>query len=316
MKQYIYILGLLLLASCYKEKDLMDESVVDKNAVIQNSTELDSWIYDNFTQPYNIEIKYRWDKNALEPGSFTYPPKQEKIQEVLEAVKFILFETYTLPNIGKKDFMKGKSPVRIYMYGGQNLDYNGVELISKPNSSAVEMNIYNVNDFDAKDETKVFILARSIHTQFAKRLMELFPYDRDKFMNISKKRYLSSTAGIEMLDLTQKKLFEISGYANKRGFFTQHSRISPEDDFAEIISITLTNPQTKINEALNNAKTPYDAAGDQEVQQIYNEEAKQAYKEITEKKDMVYDYFEKEIGINIKRMQIISVQRIKAFVNR
>ncbi len=316
MKRYTYLLLLIVFAACSQEEDLSDESVVEQNAIIQNQTELDTWIYENYTKPYNIEIKYRWDKNASQPGSFSYPPMQDKVKGILEAAKYIWLETYTLPNVGKKDFMKGKNPIRIYMYGGPNLDNKGVELISKPNTDAIEMNIYNVNDFDANDYNKVFILARSIHHQFAKRLMELYPYDRDKFMNISKKRYLSSTDDIEILDLTQERLFQLSNYANKRGFFTQHSRISAEDDFAEIISVTLTCSQTEINEALYNAKTPYDAFGDPQVQQIYDEEAKLAYKEITAKKQMVYDYFNKEIGINIKRMQIVSVQRIKAFINR
>ncbi len=318
MKKYIYILILFaaVFTACSRKNDLSGESVVDKNMIIKNKTELDRWIYKNFTKPYGIEIKYSWDKNIVEKGRFLYPPDQTKIKPVLEAVKYLWLETYTLPNMGGKDFMKGKNPIRINMYGGQNLDSRGVELISNPNSSAIEMNIYNVNDFDAKDYDKVFILARSIHHQFAKRLLELFPYNRDEFVNISKKRYLSSTDDIKLLDLSQIRLFQISNGANKQGFFTQFSRLSSEDDFAEIISVTLTNSQVIINEALNNAKTPYDDAGNEQEQQIYNEQAKQAYKEITTKQRLVYNYFNKEIGIKIKRMQIVSVQRIKAFVNR
>ncbi|MBS9766563.1 MAG: putative zinc-binding metallopeptidase [Flavobacteriaceae bacterium] len=317
MKKYIYILSFLtIFVACSNENDLSKDSVVDKNTVIKNKTELDAWIYKNFTKPYGIEVEYRWDKNKVQQGTYNYPPEQDKVQPVLEAVKFLLLETYTLPNVGGKDFMKGKNPIRIVMYGGRNLDSEGFELISNPNSSAIEMNIYNVNDFDTKNYNKVYILARTIHHQFAKRLLELFPYKRDEFLNISKNKYLYSTNNINILDLSQKDLFKVSESANRRGFFTHHSRISPEDDFAEIISATLTNSQTVIDKALRDAKTtPYEDP-DKEYQKEMEEQAKQAFKEISTKQKMVYEYFNKEIGINIKRMQIVSVQRIKAFLNR
>ena len=45
-------------------------------------------------------------------------------------------------------------------------------------------------------------------------------------------------------------------------------------------------------------------------------EAKEAYAEITQKQAMVTDYFKKEIKINLTRMQTISVQRIKAYINQ
>ncbi len=317
MKKYIYILSFLTaFVACSSEDDLSEDSVVDKNTVIKNQTELDTWIYKNFTKPYGIRVEYRWDKNKVQQGTHNYPPEQNRVKPVLEAVKFLLLETYTLPNVGGKDFMKGKNPIRIVMYGGPNLDSGGFELISNPNSSAIEMNIYNVNDFDAKDYDKVYVLARTIHHQFAKRLLELVPYKRDEFLRISKNRYLYSTEEIKTLDLSQKELFQVSESANRRGFFTHHSRISSEDDFAEIISATLTNSQTVIEKALRDAKTtPYEDP-DEDVQQEMEEQAKQASKEISAKQKMVYEYFNKEIGINIKRMQIVSVQRIKAFLNR
>ncbi len=315
MKKYIYILFLTILTACSGSDELSEDSVVDKNRVIKNQTELDLWIYKNFTKPYGIEIKYRWDKNTAPQGTYNYPPEQAKVKEVLEAVKFLWIETYTLPNVGGKDFMKGKNPIRIYMYGGRNLDSRGVELISSPNSTGVEMSIYNVNKFDSKNYDEVYMLTRILHHQFARRLMELYPYKRDAFLSVSKKKYLPSTEDIKLLNLSQKRIYQIRESANKLGFFTHLSRLSAEDDFAEIISTTLTNSQTAIKGALISAKTPYED-DDWEVQKIYNERAKQAFKEISTKQKMVYEYFDKEIGINIKRMQIISVQRIKAFLNR
>lgn len=67
------------------------------------------------------------------------------------------------------------------MYGGRNVDGNGMELLDNLEATTNEMFLYNVNEFNPQDEDKVFILMRSVHHQFARHLMELFPYDRSKF---------------------------------------------------------------------------------------------------------------------------------------
>ncbi|MDO4880872.1 MAG: putative zinc-binding metallopeptidase [Capnocytophaga sp.] len=313
-KKYIF-LCLWALFSCSKE-NLSSNSVVEDNIVQRQHTELDTYISENFIKPYGISVEYRWNNNTAPKGNYTYPPQPEKVKQVLQAIQYLWLETYTLSNIGGSDFMKGKNPIKIYMYGGKNLDANGLELISNPNSGAIEMHLYNINEFDPKSTEQVYILMRSVHHQFAKRLLELFPYDRDKFVVISQKKYLSSTQDIKQLSgLTRLELFGIESYANKRGFFTQHSRLSAEDDFAEIISVMLTNSQKEVEQGITTAQTP-DTDIDPQVQQRYNEEAKEAYAEITQKQTMVSDYFKKEIKINLTRMQTISVQRIKAYINQ
>lgn len=312
--KYIFLFFITLL-SCSKE-NLSNNSVIDSNIIKRQYTELDTYITNEFINPYGISVEYRWNNNTAPKGNYAYPPETDKVQEVLKAIKYLWLETYTLSNIGGSDFMKGKNPIKIYMYGGKNLDSNGVELISNPNSGAIEMHLYNINEFNPKNATQVYILMRSVHHQFAKRLLELFPYNRDKFVTISQKKYISSTEEIKQISgLTRSELFGIESYANKRGFFTQHSRLSAEDDFAEIISVMLTNSQKEVEQAFTTAQTP-DTDSNPEVQQHYNQEAKEAYAEITQKQAMATDYFKKEIKINLTRMQTISVQRIKAYINQ
>lgn len=183
----------LLLAGCEQEAALSDQSVVDLGAVQRNRTELDEWILNTFTRPYGIEIEYRWDKNVAQNGSYTYPPEAANVKSVLETIKALWIDLYTASDLGGEKFFLSKNPVKIYMYGGKNIDGNGVELLGNTEATTNEMFLYNVNDFDPKDEDKVFILMRSVHHQFAKRLMELFPYDRNKFLTISRNRYIEST---------------------------------------------------------------------------------------------------------------------------
>ncbi|GIM49676.1 hypothetical protein CAPN003_11280 [Capnocytophaga stomatis] len=367
MMKKIYIVISMALLGCSQEK-LSDQSVVEANIVQRNYTELDTWIHNELTLPYGIEVDYRWNGNTAQKGSYTYPPEAENVQKMLEAIKFLWLETYTLNNVGGSHFMKEKNPIKIYMYGGKNLDAHGVELLANHTVTTAEMFLYNVNDFDPKDYEKVYVLMRSVHHQFAKRLMELLPYERDKFALISS-GYVSDSKGLPSKEpigryikkisdcsrdkdntgftyvisseqdyqqarlgffsvgksiRTNEKLYssdcEVArtsdviltegAIANRRGFFTIHSMLSPEDDFAEIVSAYLTHSSKEITDAITLGGTSISGMADEE------QEVRAAKEQLLKKQAFVEEYFKKEVKINLKRMQLLSVQRIKSFVNR
>lgn len=309
----------LLLVSCEKEAPLADRSVVEAGAVEREQTELDKWILDTFTRPYGIEVKYRWDKNATQNGSYTYPPEVANIKSALNTIKTLWIDLYTDPDLGGEKFLLGKNPLKIYMLGGRNVDGDGMELIDDPEATTHEMFLYNINEFDPKDENKVFVLMRSVHHQFARRLMELFPYDRNKFLSISRSKYIESTKPIAWVfkgETQGHRVFALARYPNKKGFFTFHSFLSPEKDFAEIISSKLTHTPKEILKALIEAKTPDNAGGDQDLQKEYDEQAIQAHKDLLEKQALVEDFFNKEIKISLNYLQLISIKRLKAFTKQ
>lgn len=318
LKGTIVCIVSLLLVGCVQEAPLADQSVVDLSIIQRNKTELDTWITETFTRPYGIEVQYRWDKHVAQSSSYTYPPESEHVKSVLTTIKSLWIDLYTMPEIGGKNFFLGKNPVKIYMYGGKNVTGNGVRLLCNSEATTHEMFLYDVNDFDPKDEDKVFALMRSVHHQFAKRLMEQFPYDRNKFLSISRSRYLESTRLIAEIfkgETQGRDLLGLSSYANKRGFFTFHSFLSAEDDFAEIISAKLTHSHKEVLKALKEAETPhYDV--DPEVQKQYDEEARQAYKELTEKHTFVKEYFVREVKISLDYLQQVSTKKLKEFTKQ
>lgn len=320
MKQFslLFILSLLLW-NCKNER-LLPNSIVDDYLVQRNETELDKWIQDSIIKPYGIAVEYRWNSNTVPKGTYTYPPNPKNVKSVLRAIKYLWLETYELPNIGKKDFMKEKTPIVIRLYGGNNKDARGVDLLDNPDATGAEMHIYNVDGFNPKNKDDVFLLMRSVHHQFAKKLTEIIPYDRDAFLAISKNKYFWSTKEISDVKLGFSNpidLFKLSNLANKKGFYTMYGTISPEDDFAEIISATITHTPRQLSDAEVNAKTPYqDYGSDSSVQEQYNENAKEAYREFIAKKRFVDDYFQNKIKINLKRLQLVSLQRFQIFIDK
>ena len=300
-RRSLYLLVIsFLLAGCEEEASLSARSVVEAGETEREKTELDKWILDTFTRPYGIEVEYRWDKNAVQNGSYIYPPEVANVKSVLNTIKTLWIDLYTAPELGGDKFLLGKNPLKIYMYGGRNVDGNGMELLDNLEATTNEM-------------------LRSVHHQFARHLMELFPYDRSKFLSISRNKYIESTKSIAWIfkgETQGRRGFILAGYPNKKGFFTFHSLLSPEKDFAEIISLKLTYGPKDLLQALDRAKTPYNAGSDKDLQKEYDEQALQAYKELVEKQAFVEDYFSKEIKISLNYLQLISMKQVKEFINK
>lgn len=316
VQQGVFILAALIISAGCSESDLSDNSVIGIEGSEQ-VTELDQWIQKTFTEPYNIEIVYRWNKNEAQDESYTYPPDLTKVKSVLETIKALWIDVYTLPELGDAGFFREKSPIKIYLYGGKNLDANGVELICNTETTTKEMYLYNVNEFDKSDRDQVYLLMRSVHHQYTRLLMEALPYDRNGFLEVSRNRYWESTRLIAEIFLGRPQgvdLFEPSPYANKRGFFTFHSFLSLESDFAEIASIKLTHTQTEVLDFLEEAKEPYHDPANPDVQAQNDEDARQAYKELTEKLAFVENYFKKTVKLSLNHLQIVSVKQFNKFL--
>ena len=116
---YLLIISFLL-AGCEEEASLSARSVVEAGETERERTELDKWILDTFTRPYGIEVEYRWDKNAVQNGSYIYPPEVANVKSVLNTIKTLWIDLYTAPELGGDKFLLGKNPLKIYMYGGRN----------------------------------------------------------------------------------------------------------------------------------------------------------------------------------------------------
>ncbi len=364
LSQYtLYVVLSFVALSCSDKEHLSSESVIGAGSSKQAPTALDQWIKTNITIPYGIEVVYYWDSNSAEVGSYTYPPETEKVKPVLEAIKYLGLQLFQQQTTGGKDFWKGKNPLKIYLYGGENINSEGQELIGNESAVAREMFIYDVNNFDPRNKEKVYVLMRSVFHQLARVLGEVFPYDRYRFSLISDKNYPSSSDAINSYGLPKDgiaiytlqyypkkrdlsycrkgipfqyfdneqdciKAHEAAGIdktcffceypqenANKEGFFTFHSRLSPESDFAEVVSVFLTNSPSKMENAKRIALIPR-SADTEEEEIIAKEKAEEAFRCLNEKQQFVENYFRNEVGISIKKLQLLSLQRMHTFLNK
>ncbi len=313
----LYLLGLLVClvsVGCRRGDTPSASSVVPIPEYRQSLSELDRWIDATFL-PYGIEVSYRWDKNAIAHGSYAYPPSLSSIRPVLEAVKALWLDLYTHKDANDRPFLLGRAPVRIYLLGGKGLDAQGLELIAAPKSSAVEMYLYDVNAFDPKSDDAVYALVHSLQHQFARRLMELYPYDRDAFRSLSDYSDASHAVALEgqRKARTAMERLGVSSYANGDGFLTIHGMLSSEADFADIIAANLCNHPAAIRDAATRAGVPRLSDPDPEVNKIFIERAKRAEASIRAKQAMVETYYHKTVGLRLSQMQLRSIELINQY---
>lgn len=308
MKRIIYVfLSTILLVACSRER-LREQSVIPD--AVSQTEELDRWIRQTFAEPYNIEVIYRSGETSAAPGD--YAPKTEKVMEVLKTIHALWIDVYSADGVGGADFLKGRMPLRIWLIGGKKLNAQGEELIANPLATGIEMYIYNVNDFDARNESDVFCLMRSVHFQFAKRLLELIPYDRDKFMTISKARYVGTPQGVLVGETKEKRkvAFDINLYANTHGCYSSFGFSSPEDDMADMISVLLTHKPNIVQTILERAAYYEIHKDDPDYTRQLMHAAEQAVSELTQKHAMLKTYFDKEVGISLKLLQLNSIDKL------
>ncbi|WP_282918117.1 putative zinc-binding metallopeptidase [Porphyromonas macacae] len=297
--------GGLILSSCQKQH-LASDSVIDKYFPQESTTELDRWAIDLF-KPYNIQTLYRWQKEHLPSGSFGIPPKIEQVKPVLEAFKMLLLDLYTLEKAGGKDFFKDKGLIRITLLGGFEMHENNVLMkLWYPKTASNEMFAFDVNAFDPSDKKNVYRLMRSLHHQFARRLIEHIPYNRDAFLLINPKAYGVLPLAPSPADVYRR--VGLSPYAHRRGFYTLYSMASPEDEFAEIISTLLLHTAVELKEAEDTAARPVYPDQPESVQ-----EAKEAYRALREKRAFVERYFRQDVGISLSRLQLLSLKQLNAY---
>lgn len=343
MRQIFLITLILSLFAC--RKALSPNSVVDQNAIVRHKNDLDDYIRREFTEPYGIEVVYNWERNFTD-NKHAFPTDLEHAQQVLETIKELWLNLYTLSDVGGENFMKGKNPIRIRLYGGQNMREAGrgtdnlVELIDGSTESPIEMAIYNVNNFDISSADQVFGLMQTVHHQFAKRLFDLFPFDKQKFIQFSGiSQYITelrevlsytSTSNQEGKNQTKRKtLFGLDNAVNREGFFTVQARLSPESDLAETIATMLNYSSTEISDALARVRNNQNAIGkgenkddDDETYARLREEdfqgektARASYQALSQKRQFAIDYLQQSCGLSLVKMQLLASANTKKWLN-
>ena len=239
MKKIIIFAALCLsfLTACDKE-DLGGSNIhvpeFDYNAL----SETDKYIYDHYTVPYNVEVVYRWNQGDVSSDDMRknlVPPRESQVEPFLEMIEKVWVDTYTA-EVGQQT-LRSYIPKQILLVGSASYNDDGSTTEGTAEGGR-QIVLYSVNDFNFELE-QIQSYAHVMHHEFAHILHQNVEYDAE-FEKITPSY---SSSWMQMNDET----------ARSKGFITAYASSSADEDFAEMVSIMLTNSPEDWDNMIENA---------------------------------------------------------------
>lgn len=234
MKKFLIYLCMFLLLGAWVSCS-NDDNEVDKNNSIFEDTgedaemnEFDQWLLENYVYPYNIEVKYRLDDNETDVDYDLVPAEYDKAFALARIVKYVWMEAYD--EIWGIETTRTYVPKVIQMIG--NVAYTESGMILGQAEQGMKVMLYMVNGLDVNnldmDMMNEFYF-KTMHHEFTHILNQTKAYD-PAYDRITEADYIGSD-WYQMLDEEARQEGFISAYAMDRG----------SEDFAEMVSIYVTN---------------------------------------------------------------------------
>ena len=272
---------LSFLTACDKE-DLGGSNIhvpeFDYNAL----SETDKYIYDHYTVPYNVEVVVMYvGPGACRPmtcGKNLVPPRESQVEPFLEMIEKVWMDTYTA-EVGQQT-LRSYIPKQLLLVGSASYNDDGSTTEGTAEGGR-QIVLYSVNDFNFELE-QIQSYAHVMHHEFAHILHQNVEYDAE-FEKITPSY---SSSWMQMNDET----------ARSKGFITAYASSSADEDFAEMVSIMLTNSPEDWDNMIENAGN---AA---------------AVEALRKKEAIVVAYMKNNWGVNMKDFQKEVVAAIKAAV--
>ena len=246
MKKYILYSMLLALSvssltSC-SEDSLDDHSIIKSSQTEDNA--FDKWLTANYINPYNIRFEYRYDDNETDMDYFNVPADYDKAVKLAHIVKYACIEAYDA--VGGVAFTRNYFPKLIYTTGEFEYRNNGTMILGTAEGGR-KIFLAGTNKLDTYGKTRDGLneyYLKTIHHEFTHILNQTKDYS-PSFQFVTGSSYLADDWSSDEGE---------TGYLT-RGFITAYSQYSPTEDFAEMLSTYLTNPQSKWDSWMASAGT-------------------------------------------------------------
>lgn len=231
---YKSILAAIVLSASFScvtscsEEDLSPESVIVVKQT--NDTSFDLWLKENFLKPYNIQFKYRFEQNEADMNYYTVPAKLRDAIKMAHIVKHLCVETYN--EVAGEDFTKSNFPKMFFLIGEWEYNNNGTFILGTAEGGKKIMlsglNYLTQHLWNADELNDYYI--RTIHHEFTHILNQTVPYQTD-FKLVTDKGYV--------VDNWSSEPYESEYLQN--GFVSAYAQKTHEEDFAETLSLYVTN---------------------------------------------------------------------------
>lgn len=263
----LLVLTLTVVSACSSDEPDTTVTVITPNTAEQN--DFDKWLTDNFVKPYNIDFKYRYEDIEGDFDYYLVPAKYDDAITMAHLVKYLCIETYD--KIGGHDFTCTFFPKMFYNVGEWEYN-NNHSIVLGTSESGRKIFLAGLNYLSSYIKSALLLnefYFKTIHHEFVHILNQNKPIPTS-FQPISSENYVPGMWNEEPYN---------TGYY-ERGFISDYAQDSYQEDFAEMMSIYITNSEDSWNKKLASAGNDGSAI-------------------IQLKLDIVRDYMIENFGINI-----------------
>ncbi len=273
-------------ASCKKD-ELKVVAPVDLGGETWQKTQLDQWLYDSLTLPYNIRVVYRWlpgELNHLD-NNLT-PPDESKIIPAMSAIKRVWIDPYNAV-LGNDQFIKAYSPKQFILIGSVEYNPNGTVLLGQAEGGN-SIAFFDINqNFDKNEFTSIRRMIQTSHHEFAHILHQNILYPPE-FRGVSSNLGLTGYTGT-WFNVSEEE-------ARENGYITNYSMATADEDFVEMIANMLMEGKPRFEEIVASV----------------NPTAAQA---LRSKEQFVVNYFKEVWGIDFYALQTRVQNALNALVS-
>lgn len=221
------------------EDDLDPQSIFGEERVEKN--EFDEWLYQNYTLPYNIDLKYRFEYKESDTRYNLVPAQYDKSVALAKLIKHVWIDAYS--ELMGADFLKSYSPRMFHLVGSKAYNSQGSVVLGTA-EGGLKITLYNVNEIDFVNpdiEHLNYWYFKTMHHEFAHILHQTKSYSTD-FNLITPSDYQSGS----WVNLSAQEAWRL-------GFVSNYGSSEPQEDFVEIIAVYLTNTEAYWQALLNAA---------------------------------------------------------------
>ncbi len=222
------------LVSC-SEDDLNAESVITIDK--KQANDFDKWLTANFVNPYNLEFKYRYEYKETDADYYTIPAELNQAIEMAHLVKYLCLESYD--EVAGIDFTRNHFPKMIFTIGEWEYRNNGTIILGTAESGK-KILLTGVNYLDTYKSSPAALnhyYFKTIHHEFTHILNQTKEYSAE-FKLITGNSYVADSWSEEPFNV---------GYL-ERGFISDYAQHSDTEDFAEMMSLYVTNSKEQWDE--------------------------------------------------------------------
>lgn len=231
MKQLIGIfiaLATLSLWSC-SEDDLDPNSIFGGTETGKVPNEFDTWLLNNYTLPYNIEFKYRFEDMETDDTYNLVAADYDRSIALAKFTKYLWLESYE--ELLGPDFIRTYCPRLLFLVGSPAYNTDGSVVLGTA-EGGLKITLYNVNSISLTSidvEQLNYWYFKTMHHEFAHILHQTKNYPTE-FNEITPSGYQPTG----WVNVSEQEALDM-------GFVSPYASSETQEDFVEIIAIYVTN---------------------------------------------------------------------------